>query len=164
MARTVLLVLQHSDEGTYGVILNRPAKPEMREIWKKITGDPAIAQPRLALGGTKGGPVIALHHSEFHSEFNVEGNLHLSRSADNLKHLARERNQLFKIFLGIVEWKPGELEEQIEFGRWYVTESDNRDILGDVELLWEESICECGDQLWRELLGRSSLEFNGELN
>ena len=38
--RTVVLLIHHSDEGSFGVVLNRPADNTIKELWEQVGETP----------------------------------------------------------------------------------------------------------------------------
>lgn len=164
LSKTVVLVIQQSDEGSFGAILNRPAPKKMFREWAKLSGQKFIAPSSLAIGGPKGGPVFALHQSEFLSEFNVAENIYLTSSVPTLHQISRERIDKFKIFMGMVGWEVGQLEDEVAKGLWFPQEFDSAIVFGDTDQLWETSLRDYGSRLWCDLLGCSNLGNNSELN
>ena len=49
--RSVVLMIQHDDEGAFGVILNRPTENTVSEIWEMITDEPCESLQPINLGG-----------------------------------------------------------------------------------------------------------------
>jgi len=60
-ARAVLLIIEHTDEGAAGVILNRPTGATIAEIAEKVFDEPDDWDKPIHLGGPVPGPLMALH-------------------------------------------------------------------------------------------------------
>ena len=45
-ARTLVLLIQHSEDGAFGVVINRPAGKTLQELWREVGSAPATATSR----------------------------------------------------------------------------------------------------------------------
>ena len=59
--KTVILLIQHNNDGSFGVVLNRAADESARDAWRELTG--LDVGSRIVAGGPVGGPVFAIHKS-----------------------------------------------------------------------------------------------------
>ena len=57
--RTIVLVLQHDENGALGLVLNRPTNSEIDNIWEVMTGTSLSNEGVLYIGGPVEGPIIA---------------------------------------------------------------------------------------------------------
>ncbi|MFD0425596.1 YqgE/AlgH family protein [Streptomyces parvus] len=149
--RAVVLLLDHDEEGSLGVVLNRPTPVGVGDIlasWAALTGEPDVV--------FQGGPV------SLDSALGVavipggEGPLGWRRvhGAIGLVDLETPPELLgpalgsLRIFAGYAGWGPGQLEGELTEGAWYVVESEP----GDVSSPRPE-------QLWRAVLRRQRSEL-----
>ncbi|MFH9298053.1 YqgE/AlgH family protein [Streptomyces sp. NPDC017520] len=149
--RAVVLLLDHDEEGSLGVVLNRPTPVGVGDIlasWASLTGEPDVV--------FQGGPV------SLDSALGVavipggEGPLGWRRvhGAIGLVDLETPPELLgpalgsLRIFAGYAGWGPGQLESERAEGAWYVVESEP----GDVSSPRPE-------QLWRAVLRRQRSEL-----
>jgi putative transcriptional regulator len=149
--RAVVLLLDHDDEGSLGVILNRPTPvvvEDILEAWGALAGEPGVV--------FQGGPVsldAALGIAVIPGD---EGPLGWRRvhGAIGLVDLEAPPELLggalgsLRIFAGYAGWGPGQLEDELQDGAWYVVESEP----GDVSSPNPES-------LWRSVLRRQRNEL-----
>ncbi|UYQ62386.1 YqgE/AlgH family protein [Streptomyces peucetius] len=149
--RAVVLLLDHDDEGSLGVILNRPTPVVVEDIlesWGALAGEPGVV--------FQGGPVsldAALGVAVIPGD---EGPLGWRRvyGAIGLVDLEAPPELLggalgsLRIFAGYAGWGPGQLEDELQDGAWYVVESEP----GDVSSPRPES-------LWRSVLRRQRNEL-----
>jgi putative transcriptional regulator len=149
--RAVVLLLDHDDEGSLGVILNRPTPVVVEDIlesWAALAGEPGVV--------FQGGPVAldsALGVAVIPGD---EGPLGWRRvhGAIGLVDLEAPPELLggalgsLRIFAGYAGWGPGQLEDELQDGAWYVVESEP----GDVSSPRPES-------LWRSVLRRQRNEL-----
>ncbi|QIP88667.1 YqgE/AlgH family protein [Streptomyces sp. Tu 2975] len=149
--RAVVLLLDHDDEGSLGVILNRPTPVVVEDIlesWAALAGEPGVV--------FQGGPVAldsALGVAVIPGD---EGPLGWRRvyGAIGLVDLEAPPELLggalgsLRIFAGYAGWGPGQLEDELQDGAWYVVESEP----GDVSSPRPED-------LWRSVLRRQRNEL-----
>jgi putative transcriptional regulator len=140
--RTVVLVIEHTEEGAMGVVLNRPSEVRVAEAV------PALAE----LAGEEdfvriGGPVapdavVALGDFDDPSEAATEvlDGIGVVDPDGPLPDRAR-------IYAGYAGWGPGQLEGELEAGAWIVEPADAEDPFTD------------GD-LWSDVLQRKGGSFS----
>jgi putative transcriptional regulator len=140
--RTVILMVEHSDQGAFGLVLNRPsdttvgeASPELAEL----IGDEHVIHV--------GGPVQpnAVTAVGDHSDLNAASKLIVASvgmvDLDDPPELRRLR-----IYVGYAGWAAGQLDGELEQESWIVEEAHPDDPFRD------------GD-LWSEVLARKGGEF-----
>jgi putative transcriptional regulator len=147
--RTVVLVLEHGDDGALGLVLNRPTDEEVEEMlpgWQPfISGQPVLFD---------GGPVddeaiIGLAWVRDVSEDGAPGDdgpgeeglgtLDLSADPDSVAGRVEE----LRLFRGYAGWGPGQLEGELEANAWIVVDADRSD-----------AFTAAPDSLWRDVLRR----------
>ena len=57
--QSVVLLVQHDEDGTFGIVLNRPAESSLKDLWEKVTEKPCETDKRVHVGGPVPGPLIA---------------------------------------------------------------------------------------------------------
>ncbi|NBE55928.1 YqgE/AlgH family protein [Streptomyces boluensis] len=162
--RSVVLLLDHDDEGSLGVVLNRPTPVDVGDIlegWGDLAGEPGVV--------FQGGPVSldsALGVGVIPGEEEPsEGSPSRTSSRDPLgfrrvhgaiglvdletppELLAAALGSL-RIFAGYAGWGPGQLEREVADGAWYVVESEPGDVSSPVP-----------ERLWRAVLRRQRSEL-----
>ncbi len=131
--RSVVLIVEHTDDGAAGVVLNRPSETDLvkgpLESWR-----PLAAEPQLVFVG---GPVapdsaVCLARSAPDSEppgwQPVVGGLGVLDLAREIGEV-REGVDRLRVFAGYAGWGPGQLEDELETGSWYVVDADPEDAL-----------------------------------
>ncbi|HVF13062.1 MAG TPA: YqgE/AlgH family protein [Acidimicrobiales bacterium] len=144
-AGSVVLMLEHSDEGAIGVVLNRPSEIDVADHlpgWTEVVVSPSV----VFLGGPVS-PTAALCLARVEASLHegwdpligqvgtVDLNLDPARAAPGVAEV--------RIFAGYSGWGPGQLEAEIADGGWFVVDADPCDALSPVP-----------DDLWREVLRR----------
>lgn len=149
-AHTVVLVLDHDDEGSLGVVLNRPSPVPVAEVlpgWDEVLsgpdvlfqGGPVATDSALAVAGLRAvaGGVGGVGTDEepvgFRRLFGHTGIVDLDTPAEILTPaLSRMR-----VFAGYAGWGSGQLAAEVEEGSWYVVPSEPADLFADTpERLW----------------------------
>ena len=156
-SKAVILVLQDSDEGIFGVVLNRPASPEMLMAWQKVADRPTFAAEKLVAGGPVQGPILAIHCEQELAEVEIDGGIFVSVQKDAIEQLSAmeldHKGIPFRIVLGAVSWDYGHLENEIDHGAWFVVDGEPDQIFADPALMWEQSVRRYGAQSITELTG-----------
>jgi putative transcriptional regulator len=147
--RTVVLLCQHSSEGAWGLVLNRP------------TGTPAVQAVRLdppvehdnGLELWVGGPVepergCILLGDDPHDEdaVQVSDGLYISGSAVLLRHLlAGDAPARTRLLMGYAGWGPDQLDEELRASAWLIGAVET-DLVFDVpaDQMWETAIRRLG--------------------
>jgi putative transcriptional regulator len=150
-ARTIVLLLDTSEAGALGVVLNRPTALDVAEVlepWAALVAGPGVL--------FQGGPVetdAALAVATVAAEDEpvgwrrVFGSTGLVDLDAPVEILASAFSSL-RIFAGYSGWGAGQLEAEIEEGSWYVVPAEPQDpFLGDPESLWARVLRRQGGQL-----------------
>lgn len=137
--RTVVFMLEHSDEGALGVVLNRPSELPVAgtvDDWGPVAADP----PVIFVGGpVSPSSVIALatvnlddageHWSPIVGRL---GTVDLEMSPSEVPGLDSVR-----LFAGFASWAPGQLEAELVENAWYVVGAKIPDVHShDPDELW----------------------------
>ncbi|MFI6349545.1 YqgE/AlgH family protein [Streptomyces sp. NPDC050560] len=154
--RAVVLVLDHDDEGSLGVVLNRPTPVDVGDIlegWGDLAGAPGVVFQggpvsldsalgvAVVPGGGEGGESAPLGWRRVH------GAIGLVDLEAPPELLASALGSL-RIFAGYAGWGPGQLEEELGEGAWYVVESEPGDVSSPSP-----------ERLWRQVLRRQRNEL-----
>jgi putative transcriptional regulator len=134
--RTVVLVLQHDEEGAMGVVLNRPSEVEVVEAVPPLA---ELVDPGAVVW--MGGPVSpnsAVVLAEFEDSEEaatvVVGDVGLVALEDLAGVPPRRRT---RIFAGYAGWAPGQLEGELEREGWIVEPALPEDAFPEHDLdLW----------------------------
>lgn len=140
---TVLFLVQHNDDGAWGLVLNRPTGITVSELWKQVGESPCESKKPVHLGGPVPGPVMAIHASGGLGEMDLIEGVFLTAKKQNLDDLVRQEGS-FKIFTGNAGWGAGQLENEIEQGAWKTLPARAEDIF------------DAGDDLWQRLMRRAT--------
>ena len=62
--QTVTLVVEHNEEGAYGVMLNCPSQDTVKEVWRSSVGSPCDTSSPVYIVGPCEGFLTAVHSVE----------------------------------------------------------------------------------------------------
>jgi putative transcriptional regulator len=136
--RTVVLMVEHNDDGALGLVLNRPSETTVGEAVPEL-GELVDLDQRLFIGGpVQPSAVIILAQFEDPADaaliaFDDIGVLASEASADHPS--ARVRRG--RAFVGHSGWGPGQLDSEIERGDWILESASREDAFADSPIeLW----------------------------
>ncbi len=150
--RSVILLVHHDEEGTFGIVLNRDSGLTASRVCESLdiswSGDAAT---EVGIGG----PVqphtgwVLFDKQQVESadeEFKeVAENISFAGSIEVLRKLAALPPQRLRIFLGYAGWGPGQLESELAQGAWLLAPV-SQDVLFEVqgEGMWEHVLRSLG--------------------
>lgn len=148
-SEAVILLLNHSDQGTSGLVINRPSHirlssvfPDVKEFQKNdgkiYTGGPVELTSYLILIQSDGKPPKSQP---------LMDNIHLTTSMKTLEYMHNQsgRDESIRVFFGYSGWKPGQLVSEVERGSWYVMN-------GDAGVVFDKN----PDGLWKKFMQRKA--------
>ena len=135
--KTVVLMVQHNDEGAFGLVLNRPDRAPLREIWDKVADTECSSSQCLHVGGPVPGPLMVLHTHEALSELEVVEGVFLSVRRENIEQIVETDEDSFRVFLGYSGWAPGQLESELSQQAWLTAQATSSHVFECDEDLWE---------------------------
>lgn len=140
--RTVIFLVRHSEEGAFGLVLNRPLAD--LELAETLPGWLTYAtEPRVVFAG---GPVertIAFGLARYSpnaagNEDDIAPGLRLLNLHDLPEGEGRGPEDL-RVFSGYAGWSPGQLESELEQSAWFVVDVRARDLFArEPETLWRD--------------------------
>lgn len=141
--RTVVLLVEHGDEGTLGFILNKPTEHKLNEMFPEF---PPFDIP-LYLGGPVGTDLLQFIHRIPDLDENdreIIPGLYWGANFEALRpHIVAGRVQAsdVRFFLGYSGWDANQLEGELKMKSWFVAETGP-----------EFAFTEDPDQLWKDVL------------
>jgi putative transcriptional regulator len=129
--RTVVLVLEHGEEGAIGVVLNRPSETAVGESlpdWNPLATDPGVVfaggpvSPDAAIGLARTADVD--HVDGWAPLFGHLGTVDLGRAPLDLPVDV----QNLRVFAGYAGWSAGQLDGEVDSGGWFVLDAAPDDV------------------------------------
>lgn len=154
-ARSVVLLLDHDDDGTLGVVVNRPTDVDVGSVlpsWVGYTSGPGVLFQGgpVALDSALGlatVPRVAPDEEEPLGWRRLVDGLGLV-DLDTPPELLADELARLRIFAGYAGWAAGQLGAELDEGAWVVVEAEPGDAFTDEP-----------DTLWRDVLRRQRGEL-----
>ena len=164
-ARSVVLMIEHHDEGALGVVINRESQVSVGAIWEQLNDSKCDCQVCMSLGGPVQGPLIALHgHPQF-SESEIVPGVYLATGREYLADLINQDLQPLRVFTGYAGWGAGQLESEIQAGGWLTHCGSAVHVFSDdLTSLWQAVLRSSGQGFLRDTLGISTFPGDAGLN
>ena len=151
-SRTVVLMVEHHEEGALGVILNRPTNATLSDIWKYVDDSPFESVKCLKLGGPVEGHLMCLHRSPKVSEVEVLPGVYLASDPSRIRQ-AVEESETSHVYWGYSGWGAGQLERELKIGGWLVGDATAALVFDDdLSTLWNRVVSKNGQAILREAL------------
>ncbi|ELR71476.1 hypothetical protein C900_02539 [Fulvivirga imtechensis AK7] len=149
--RTVVLLCEHSSEGSFGFVLNKVSAVTLEEIMEDVN---SFNEP-VYIGGPVQQDTLHFIHRANYLEGGVEvspglywgGNFEQLMILIDTKQIKAED---FRFFIGYSGWGAGQLEDELKTDSWIVANHATPD------LVFEED----GENLWRAVLKQLGGRYN----
>src|SRR5438132_5513149 len=139
---TIVLAKPIEGGGHVGFIVNKPTKMSLAELFPKHEPSKKVADP-LFLGGTVDiNTIFALveqRGSKRDDAIRIAPDLFLAYESKAIDRIIESESDHARFFLGLVVWRPGQLDDEMDRGLWYVEEPEAKLVLRrKTDGLWEE--------------------------
>ena len=163
--RSVLLMLEHTQDGAMGVILNHPTDATITNIAEKIFEQPFEWEKPNSLGGPVPGPLMAVHTVEVLADQQILPGVFSSIDASKLQAIIREKADPCLIIANYAGWGPGQLEGEIDSGSWFSLSATTEHIFwADEHDLWDVVRKELNAAQLSKILGIREVPEDPNLN
>lgn len=151
-SRTVTYVFEHNEKGAMGIVINRPTKMQLAEVFQQLelacTDEAIHGKPVL-----QGGPVhieqgFVIHRAdsagngEWDYSIHVSDTVQITTSRDILAAMAQGKGPPSAIVaLGYAGWGAGQLETELVSNSWLTVNADDT-VLFDIpfEQRWHAAV------------------------
>lgn len=142
--RTVVLLVEHNDSGSMGLVLNRPTGVEVRQALAGHFELPEAHEPVYFGGPVEPQALFLLHDAaeQAGGELPVLPGLFVGANADVFERIVTAATGVrYKVFSGCAGWGSGQLESELARGDWHVAPADPEAVFhSDPYSQWEELI------------------------
>jgi putative transcriptional regulator len=161
-ARTVLIAIPMGDNRHAGLIINRPTERSLSSLFPEHEPSKKVIAPVYF-----GGPVmtnslfavVRAGESPGAGSLPFIPGLFLVAHAKTIDQIIEREPNEARYYVGFVAWKPGELDEELEKGFWYVMKPDAELLFRDMPGgMWEELVKRAGASKVRAQAVRTGLE------
>lgn len=147
--RSVVLLTEHNEKGSFGFILNKPIDLKLNEA---IAEMPYISAP-IHLGGPVGRESLHFLHTlgdTLKGSLEVLKGLYWGGDFDQLKDMITAGTvtpEQVRFFVGYAGWSPKQLDEELERNDWIVVNARINDVMKeDTEDMWHEILVALGKE------------------
>ncbi|HEX5169328.1 MAG TPA: YqgE/AlgH family protein [Cyclobacteriaceae bacterium] len=153
--RTVVLLCEHNEEGSFGFVLNKPSLIKVSEVMEDVKN----LHEQVFVGGPVQQDTLHFIHRNTAVENTsvILDGIYWGGSVESLL-LLDDTQQLsgndIRFFLGYSGWGPGQLESELDEESWIVCDYVTQDLLFDTDpkMMWKKALDDMG--------GRFSLYSN----
>lgn len=147
--RTVVLLCEHNEEGSFGFVLNRFIDMDIHDLMENM---PPI-KTRISIGGpVQSGNLYYLHTLGKHLEGSKEvvDNVHMGGDFEQLRAVLTTDPELarhVRFFVGYSGWSEQQFEQELEQRSWLIAHGDKRRIMNTSGLdLWRDTLKSMGSE------------------
>ena len=141
--RTVVLLCEHNEEGSFGFVLNKPSILKVNEVMEELTNLDNL----VFVGGPVQQDTLHFIHRNATLENAVEivERIYWGGAFENLMLLLETRQIAagdVRFFLGYSGWGPGQLEAELEQDSWIVCDYVTDQLLFDTgsDVMWRKAL------------------------
>jgi putative transcriptional regulator len=141
-ARSVLLVIPIDNDQHIGFIINRPTRQSLSSLFPEHGPSKKVVDPVFVGGPMAADALFALVKTDRNpGGDSVEMMTHLffCKRVDIVDRVIENTPNEARYYVGYVEWRPGELREELLRGLWLVSNADLDTVFRkDTRNLWDE--------------------------
>jgi putative transcriptional regulator len=151
-ARTLVLLIEHSQEGALGVVVNRPLAKTIQELWREVGSAPCHSRQPVYVGGPVPGPLLSLHTKRALAEMEPAPGVFFSAKKQHLDALVLDEEPEYKVFVNHAGWGAGQLENELHQGAWRCVPATVEHVFSTDEMLWETIFRQLGQTVLKSML------------
>jgi putative transcriptional regulator len=163
--RTVILMLEHNEEGAVGVVLNRPTEATLTDVAEQVFQEPFDWAKPINLGGPVPGPLLVLHTLEGLADQEVLTGIYSTAAAEKVEQIVRQKAEPSLIVANYAGWGPGQLEGEMREDAWLTAPARAELVFWDGAAdLWDVVVKAIGASELSKILGLRDLPPDPSLN
>lgn len=164
-SRTVILMLDHTEEGAAGVILNRPTEATVKDIAETVFSEPFDWEKSLNLGGPVSGPLMVLHESEDQADQEILPGLYNAVEVSKVRELIFGRVEPSIVLANYAGWGPGQLEGEFGVDSWLTLPAKREYVFWEGTAdLWDVVVKAVNARKFSDFLGLRMVPTDPNLN
>src|SRR4051794_26754197 len=164
--RSVILMLDHGEDGAMGVILNHPMNVVVTDLSGKIFDEEFVWDKSLFLGGPVPGPLMVLHTIEEMADQQVMPGVYCTMEATKVQEIISRKVEPSLVIANYSGWGPDQLESEFERDSWLTLPAQLAHVFRDEDDkdLWKLVVNEVNTQKLSEFLGLRELPLDPTMN
>lgn len=153
-AGTVVLLIHYDDDGAVGLVINRPTKLPLSQLFDEVRSARKIGDVAYFGGPVELRDVLALCRSRKKPEASIRmfGDVYLLSTKAGLEKAlsSKPTPKTLRVYVGYTGWAPGQLEHELDLGAWRILPGD------------EESVFDADPAgVWPRLIDRTEMRIAG---
>jgi putative transcriptional regulator len=160
---TVVLLVQHTEDGALGLVLNRPSETALSDVWGKVSESVCESREVLHVGGPCPGPLVTIHNEPSCGEVEVIPGVFFSAASEKLEQLVKQGEGV-RFFVGYAGWGSGQLESEMKEGSWRTLAAKAEHIFNSHSELWEQVTRQAADAMLLKTLRIKHVPADPRLN
>lgn len=147
-SRAVVLMIEHSDNGSFGLVINQPSPIKASELLESLEmawngEDSAVVWAGGPVSPSTGWvlhePVMSAPQGQ--GTIAITSSISLSTSPDRLRTIATAPPRKIRLLLGYSGWGPGQLAQEMARGAWLHTDATQHLVFDThPEAIWETAM------------------------
>lgn len=140
--RTVVLLCEHNEEGSFGFVMNKPSIISVNEVVEEMR-----IEETIYIGGPVQQDTLHFLHrnTELENAVKIRDEIYWGGDFENLIiqiDTARLKSSDIRFYLGYSGWGPGQLQQEFEEDSWIVCDYVTAELLFDTEptLIWRKAL------------------------
>jgi len=134
---TVILMVQHDENGALGLVLNRPLELSVREACETALEMPCEADGVIHQGGPCEGPLMVVHQDVTAGQVKVFEGVYFTAEKSQIEGILAQSSPRAKFFVGYSGWGPNQLQTEMQTGSW-VTVSGRQEYIFNDNVDWQK--------------------------
>lgn len=126
--KSVILMVQHGQDGAMGLVINQPTGAGVAEVLGQEY-DACVTDEILYRGGPCDGPLMVLHGDPAHAQEQVLEGLYFATERRYVAPALDGSVSPARFFAGYAGWGEGQLEGELAAKAWSVMETDAASVL-----------------------------------
>jgi putative transcriptional regulator len=148
-SRSVVLLCEHSPEGAFGLVLNRPTGKRATEVIEMAPPPASDSGLQLWIGGPvepQRGWILLGERPDENNGVQICDRIYLSSSTALLRRLLEgPPSSSCRLLVGYAGWGPGQLDQELTQSAWLIAEASPDLVFGaGGEEMWEAALRRLG--------------------
>jgi putative transcriptional regulator len=147
--RSVILLAEHNEEGSFGLIINKPIEIKLNEIIKDFPDFDAS----LYIGGpVKTDSLFVLHTlgDKIENSSKIMQGLYWGGNIDTIKSMIEDKKisrKDIRFYIGYSGWDAKQLDKELKENSWVVTKAKTKQLMFDTpEDMWKNVLKSLGSE------------------
>jgi putative transcriptional regulator len=117
-SRSVILLLEHDEEGALGLILNQPISTTMTDLSGKIFAEDFEWDKPISLGGPVASSLMMLHTDGDLADDEIISGVFITTDGSKVQELIDQRSEPSLVIANYAGWGPGQLDSELGANSW----------------------------------------------